>query len=196
SINRRTIVASIQSANLVLLLTVCNIYAPAQHRPRERFFCNLLQLPFFAGPTPQAILLSDLNMRHHESNRYSALQDRVKRNMVDCILGSRQSPLPTFLHRSQQSQSTIDYIFLSPDLARDCTHPSQTYACNHWDRDLLSASTKPTTRIKRGKGSWRFNTPLMRLPEFQSYLHSALDVVSYQRLRDRLSNTGAEPRKK
>ncbi|KAI8602518.1 hypothetical protein EDD21DRAFT_287985, partial [Dissophora ornata] len=151
STDRRTIVASIQSANLVLPLTVCTVYAPAQHRPRERFFRNLLQLPFFAGPTPpQAILLGDFNMRHHESNRYPALQDWVRRNMIDCILGSRQSPLPTFFH----SQSTIDYMFLSPDLARDCSNPSQTYACNHSDHDLLSVSIKPTARIKRGKGSW------------------------------------------
>ena len=50
--NQRAIFALIHSTQTQETFSVCCIYAPAQHRPRQRFYQSLLQKPFFSNPNP------------------------------------------------------------------------------------------------------------------------------------------------
>ena len=176
STDLRSITATILSSRTHETTTVCCVYAPAQHQLRTDFFDSLLQQPFFSNPSPRSILLGDLNMHHYaQPARYQELQDWIRTNMVDCMIGNRRDPIATFSRPGQGASTTIDYIFMTADLSNSTSHPTHTYPTSFSDHDLLSISLHPSRQYRPGRGCWRLNTSIIQHPDFPSYLKTALD---------------------
>lgn len=176
STDLRSITASILSSRTHETITVCCVYAPAQHRLRTPFFESLLQQPFFSNPSPHSILLGDLNMNHYgQPTRYQDFQDWIRSNMVDGMIEDRRTPLTTFTSPGHGVSTTIDYIFVTADLSNRTSHPTHTYPTTFSDHDLLSISLHPSSQYRPGRGCWRLNNSILQHPDFPGYLNTALD---------------------
>ncbi|KAF9115020.1 hypothetical protein BGW39_003167, partial [Mortierella sp. 14UC] len=160
----RAIVASIGSVDTEdkVLFEVCTIYAPSGAQTlRNTFYTNLLRLPFFQNPGDDIIVLGDFNYHHHMRNTAPvAWKDWINNTTINTL--NPLNSLPIHTYNNHHHQSTIDYIFMSPDLAERVMAPSHTYLHNAWtDHTMLSCELRMED-LATGPGIWRLNTTILK----------------------------------
>ena len=168
----RAIVASIGSTDTgdKVLFEVCTIYAPSgAQAPRNTFYTNLLQLPFFQAPGDDVIVLGDFNYHHHLRNTAPiAWKDWINNTTINALNPFNSLPIHTF--NNHHYQTTIDYIFMSPDLAERVTAPSHTYLHNDWTDHTMLSCELSLEALATGPGVWRLNTSILRDKDYTKQL--------------------------
>ncbi|OAD65395.1 CCHC-type zinc finger transcription factor [Phycomyces blakesleeanus NRRL 1555(-)] len=169
----------VHSSNLFSPFRVCVLYAPATVRPCYDFLTSLLSSPHLVPSKPsQFLMLGDFNYASHTPPPRARLAPKpwlqfVSNTLVDCITPLLLAPMPTF-HRDMSS-STIDYIYVSTDLAHCYDSSTITYVQPLWiDHCLVQTCLRFPTLSNIGKGLWRANLHLAHNPSFCSALSRCL----------------------
>lgn len=190
-LDERAIVASIGSLDTgdSTLFEICAIYAPSGAIcPRNTFFNNLLELPFFQSPGDDIIVMGDLNYHHHKRNSApAAWKGWLNQHTINTLNAYNSLPIHTFNNR--HTQTTIDYIFMSPSLAERITAPSHTYLHSDWtDHSMLSCNLS-LEALETGPGVWRLNVSLLRDAQLQAQLTEIVqrDLQDLERLPPRVA---------
>jgi exonuclease III len=122
--DERCIAAEIIDLESNSLMTVMNIYAPAQKNGRIIFFREILHLQLLFNKPKKLILLGDFNLHihNHISQAEKPFYKWISTNLTNCFpFQNEEQPLPTF--RTNEQSSIIVYIFCHP--AGDICHKPQ-----------------------------------------------------------------------
>jgi hypothetical protein len=190
--DERCITATILDDQDTPIISITNIYAPAQAKDRMDFLENLHELRVleddFSGTW---MILGDLNA---SLDRNTTIPPRLRPwyNWLQTHFNNCFSQnTPTFKRGTQRS--TIDYIFAPRTMASHITNTQQHFLPTEWtDHARLTVDiTLPRRDI--GPGCWRFNPTLLEKIEFQRLLSNTMDlffasVPSSQDVQDQWEN--------
>jgi exonuclease III len=181
-INGRLILAKVtHSMDYFTPFYILNIYGPATntHAAKHPFYNQLSQIPILSQPDirENMFIMGDLNYAYTKPYQMAMVADswleHIHSHFTDCITDPFQQPVPTCFSASGPP-STIDYIYVSSNMARQTSRCLVKHVSRTWtDHELLSVDFQigitPT-----GKGVWRFNPILLNNPDFCSTLKDAL----------------------
>jgi len=201
TIDQRSIVCLVTHANNSFdPITLVNIYAPAQIRPRETFYANMLNLPMFralqdspaindsmmiVGDFNYHAIMYDSDSSHGiaDSNMSGNLRAQSSQFQWHCLLTSmfhdlmyandQEQNLPTF--RRGSSMSTIDYMYASPSLLVPLRRASSEFISSQWTDHALLLAHFQFECSDQGSGLWRANPSLSSNSYFTAALTTALD---------------------
>ncbi|KAF8930717.1 hypothetical protein BGZ47_000430, partial [Haplosporangium gracile] len=151
-------IGSVDTADKVLF-EMCVIYASSGNQVlRNEFYTNLLTEPFFHTPGQDFIVLGDFNYHHHmRLSAPVAWKDWIHQHTINTLSPLNTLPIHTF--NNHRSQTTIDYIFMSLDLADRVTGPF-----SHLNLEALAT----------GPGVWRLNTSILRDKEYTKQIATSI----------------------
>ncbi|KAI8372465.1 Endonuclease/exonuclease/phosphatase, partial [Blakeslea trispora] len=168
------------------LMHILNIYAPATRQARLAFFrdlaSNLSLMSFLHSLTAPIIIVGDFNYDLHQQNTIdSSWSNLLSGAFHDCFDHMR---LPTFVSTTG-SRSLLDYIFCSSTFSDNVVSMSHSFVNYSWtDHALLSISYRISCETM-GKGSWKGNPFLAKLPSYREGLTSHIqNYVQSERLLD------------
>ncbi|OBZ81155.1 Transposon TX1 uncharacterized protein, partial [Choanephora cucurbitarum] len=173
---------------------ILNIYAPATRQARLAYFrdlaANLSLMSLLRSLTVPIIIVGDFNYDMHQRNTIDpSWSNLLSGAFHDCF---EHLHLPTFVSITG-SRSLLDYILCSSAFSDHILSMSHSFVNYSWtDHALLTISYRVSCETM-GKGSWKGNPFLAKLPLFREGLTSHIqDYVRSERLLDPHSQCSAQ----